>query len=481
MAQERRAGRALLTTVERSLARAHLLAPGAHLVVGVSGGPDSMCLLHLMATLATKHQLTLTVAHLNHGLRGDESDADARFVEEQCASLGIECVSTVRSIDDYKWLHPHTSSTEDAARQVRYEFFADVVLVTGAQAVVVGHTADDQVETVLLHLLRGAGLTGLSGMQPDTVRQDNDLRILRPLLTIKHSQTVRFCYDNAIPYRHDASNESTVYTRNRLRLEVLPLLREINPDVDGAVLRLASVLHDEDTAMQTYVDLVWPTIAHVEPDSVALNLSRLRVLTSAMQQRLVQRAYSTVAGTQSDLLYRHVQAALGLMDAGPDKRVSLSRWVQVSTTYDSLRFEQRYVTPKTPPPDWPPTELSVPGETVWGTWRIRCEIIEGNDRPEKKEQWRAFLDYEAVGDTLLVRIRRFGDRMSQVGGPGSQKLQDILVNAKVPRDFRDTLPIIESNGEIVWAPGLRVSGGAAVTENTLSMLRIDVLPEPVPE
>lgn len=479
MAQERRADRTLLTAVERTLAVAGLLSPGAVLVVGVSGGPDSVCLLHLLTRLAPAHQLHLWVAHLDHGLRGKEGKEDARFVQAWAKSLGVPCIAERRSVHDYLAQHPEVSSLEEAARNVRYSFFTEVAERAATDAVAVGHTADDQVETVLLHLLRGAGLSGLSGMEEVSWWQSETtarpLRILRPLLAAARTETAQYCLRHKLESRFDASNASLSFTRNRLRLQVLPLLREINPQVDEAVLRLSSLVREEEQYVQEQVDTLWQAISTTTSARVAMDKKALLALPKTVQRRLIQRAYAQLTGSFRGQTYRHVQGVLALLNAAPEKRLRLSEQVEVVTSYNEIVFAKGVLaTPAAR--DWPPVTLQVPGATVWGDWEVRCLLHPGAYVPQKRKPWEAHLDYAKIEQPLTVRSRRRGDRYQPLGMPSSQKLQDIFVNNRIPQSLRDTIPVLVTGERMVWVGGHRIADSARVRDGTQHTLEVVFTP-----
>ena len=269
------ADRPLLRLVERFLASCDLLKQGAPLLVGVSGGPDSVCLLHLLARIAPHFPLQLHVAHLDHGLRGAEGEADVEFVRQLCHTLGVPCWAERREVGEYQRDNPHVSSVEEAAREVRYAFFLDVAQQVGATAVAVGHTADDQVETVLLHLLRGSGIAGLGGMDSEGSwldrRSETRLGILRPLLQVRKTDTERYCRLHGLQARADSLNRPLRFTRNCIRRRLLPEARQINPNVDQAILRLAKMAREEEAFWESEAARSWTLIARVDRAGVRLD------------------------------------------------------------------------------------------------------------------------------------------------------------------------------------------------------------------
>ena len=444
-----------------TLEAAHL-APGATLLIGVSGGPDSVCLLHLLSLIAPTYPLRLHVAHLDHGLR-PESAADAGYVQELCQSLDIPCISERRNVDGYR--KQQQLSLEAAARAVRYRFFAEVAASVGATAVAVGHTEDDQVETVLLHLLRGTGLPGLSGMRAVSalpIPGAASLRVLRPLLGVTREDTHAYCADHGLGPREDASNLTLDYARNRVRLEMLPAARRVNRRADRAILRLAALAQADDEYWTGQVARVWPELARVADSGVTLDCAAIAQLPRALQQRLVRHAFQVVAGGTLELTQRHVDSICMLLPGRVGRRVSLPSNVIAERDYHVLRFVAVQGEPAVAV--LPPAVVAVPGVTAWGGWEVRAALHEGTAPLMPESGWRALMDYGSVGGGLLVRSRRPGDRYRPLGLAGTKKLQDLLVDAKVPHRMRAAVPVLESSGTIVWVGGQPVSDECRVSE-----------------
>ena len=474
-APQRRADRPLLTAIERSLASANLLASPATLVVGVSGGPDSVCLLHLLTRIALKRSLTLVAAHLDHGLRGREGEEDAEAVSDLCRELDVPCIIGSHSVPAYRTAHPDAvSSIEAAAREVRYAFFASVAQQTGAGVVAVAHTADDQAETVLLHLLRGAGISGLGGMSELTAWQSTTgmLRVLRPLLNIPRAQTHDYCRRHRLPSRVDSSNADLRYTRNRIRLETLPALRAINPSVDTALQRLASLARDDERYLLAQTDALWPLLATVHEDGVYLDKRGLKRQPAALQRRIIQRAYQTLTGSAEGLELAHVDAALALLSATPGKHVLLNAGIVASATYNELWLTQGRTVAGEKFAIAEPKAFAVPGTTEWGAWKLHSRVHEGAYLPSHTDALHAYLDAHKASGPLRVRARRPGDRYRPLGMDGPQKLQDLLVNQRIPRPLRDLVPVVVAGKEILWLAGHRVTEEAKVRPETAATLEI---------
>lgn len=323
--------------------RRELVSPKETLLVGVSGGQDSVCLLHILAGLQEKLDVGLHVAHLNHMLRGHESDADAEYVLGLAHRLGIGATVGQERVRDYR--REHRLTLEEAAREVRYAFFGHVASRVGAAAVAVGHTADDQVETILMRLLRGAGTLGLQGMQPaaerDVAGGEGTLRIVRPLLEVGRDRTASYCRQHGLMPRKDSSNVSPSHLRNRIRSELIPLLRSYNPRIDETLLRTSDTLGLEMDYFRKQVQLLWDRVVREEDASLIINATALERLHPALQRYLLREVVQRVLGSLKDIEWNHIEQLRKAIDLPRGKRVSLPRglvfevekgWYRVSVT-----------------------------------------------------------------------------------------------------------------------------------------------------
>jgi len=324
-----------------SFVQRHKLIPrGETVVVGVSGGADSVCLLHLLAGWQQKLGIKLHVAHLDHQLRGAESEADARYVVSLAGSLGVPVTAGRRDVSAYR--DERDCSLEEAARELRYDFLATVAGDAGARRVAVGHTRDDQVETILLHILRGAGTAGLRGIKPcspltggissrhsegaqrpKNLPSPSPLLTIRPLLELSREETLRYCQRHRLKPRRDSSNLSPAFLRNRLRLQLLPLLREYNPAIDRALLRLAEIADADVSFIEQQAQEVWSEVAREEGGVIRLEKKKVASLPLALQRQVIRLAIARVWGDTRDIEANHIEAVRGLVTAPRGKSAPL--------------------------------------------------------------------------------------------------------------------------------------------------------------
>jgi tRNA(Ile)-lysidine synthase len=449
------------------------------IVAGVSGGPDSLCLLDVLR----KAGYPIIVAHFNHKLRPD-SDTDANIVEQTAARLNI--ASVIGSGDVREYAESRKLSIEEAARLLRYGFLMEQARHFQAQAVAVGHTADDQVETVLMHFIRGAGLAGLKGMNYRTVIKmfDPQIPIVRPLLDLWREETVVYCAANGFRPRHDPSNASMDFFRNRLRHLLIPTLESYNPRVREVLWRTSRSLAADYEIISAALDEAWKQCVPQESsDFIAFASSSFARLSVGLQRNLVRRAIERLHPDAMDINYATLERAakfitsshlgsrtdlpndLHLLREGPltylvvsDATLPIERWPQMPDGVTTL-------------------SLQVPGSvSLSGGWRLNCERwtlpslaveqAQANDDP-----FQVWLDASMVPDALELRVRQDGDRFEPLGLDGHAiKLSDFFINVKLPQRARDRWPLLCVGEKVAWVPGYRPAHPFRLQETTRQVL-----------
>ena len=442
--------------------------PGDRVLVAVSGGPDSVALLHLLVRLAPELGLDLGVAHYDHGLRGEDSRADADFVADLARRLGLPYHldrGEVRAA-----ARRDKVSLQMAARKLRLQFLRDTRDRHGYTRLALGHTADDQVELFWLRLLRGAGLEGLKGMWPATPEG-----LVRPLLAVGKAVLLAWLAQEALTYRVDVSNLSRAYLRNRVRLDLLPhLTRHYNPRLAQTIWRTQSLLQADERLLAQDTAAAWDRVAHrLAADCFALDLNRLFSLEPALQTRVLRAG---VAALGMDLTLTAPQVASLLALAGSERSgglISLGENVQVARAGAVLHIMKALPEPPreaTRLPDCPAT-VDSPAGWRWHLSRRACQP--GDLWPPPEVAW---LNPARVSLPLTARGWRPGDRFWPQGAPGPKKLQDFLVDSKIPRWLRLHLPLVAAAGEIVWVAGLRLADPVKLLPAAGEMYEITVTP-----
>lgn len=456
--------------------RHKLVEPGQQVLAAVSGGPDSLALLAILHALQKPLGIRLHVAHFDHMLRGRRAAReDAGLVKSLAEDLGVP--ASFGRGDVRAYARAHKLSIEEAARELRYRFLEGVASDAGASAVAVGHTADDQAETVLMHVVRGSGLRGLVGMQPrspwpwPTARES--LVVLRPLLTLSRAQTEAYCQARGLQPCQDSTNLLLGPLRNRIRLELLPLLRRYNPRVDNALHRLAAAAAEDHAFLQEAVERMWSELAEEGGDSITLPRRQLAAVHARLRKAVLERAYHRLMGTALDLTSAHLSAMDAALTASGEKSVSLPCRLIYVATGDAFTLSRL---PSAGAPTLTETPLNIPGQTIVAHWVVTAEVTTRDAFRRPYNSYEAWLDLDAVEWKLTVRSRRSGDRFVPLGMNQEKKLQDFLVDAKVPRSQRDFVPLVCAPWGIAWVVGYRLDERAKVTDATQAVVHLRFTP-----
>lgn len=445
----------VLRQVVEVVRRKRLVRPGDRVLVAVSGGADSVCLLRLLQEMRERDLmpgLELQIAHVNYGLRGEESENDETFVRELGAMLGVpvSCERLPMALQPGQTL-------QEAAREARYAYFGRLRRELGLTSVATGHTADDQAETLLLWLLRGAGTGGLAGIP--VTREGG---IIRPLLGVMREQVVSYLASRGATYRSDSTNATVVYRRNRIRHEVLPLLRSFNPRIVEGLAREAEILAADASLLEEVEREQWKVIVkEVSSGRVVIDNDRLGAQPMGLQRRLLRRALALVRGKATGLTFRHVDDIVDRVVGGsPGAGLNLPGRVRVERDGDLLMVGfgpgEKAALPGT---EWTAgIPLPIPGEVRIGYDGRRLLAVEGMAKPLNRETGGSVFvgDANKLKSPLAVRSWKRGDWFCPVGmGGHRKKLQDFFVDEKIRRSQRDDIPLVVAPAGIVWVAGYR--------------------------
>lgn len=468
----------MLPSMESILRTECRLEPGHPIIVAVSGGPDSLCLMDILRQAG----YPIIVAHFNHKLR-EESDLEANTVEQMAGRLGIP--SVVESVDVRAYSSEKKLSLEEAARHLRYTFLFEQARRHNAQAVAVGHTADDQVETVLMHFLRGAGLNGLKGMAYRTILPafDSAIPIVRPLLDVWREETEVYCAGQGLRPHHDPSNDSMNFLRNRIRHLLIPNLETYNPKFREAAWRTAQLLAADHATVMEAADAAWKRVVVNESTGLTIfDAPALLGLSLGLQRNLLRRSLERI-GPLDDATYqtleratafltdskRPAQLALGggirlmreagqFIVAGSEAVLPFERWPQLPAEAESIPLEL-------------PCQVELSGGwkftgEKWNIPALAWEQMQLNEDP-----FQVWLDAERLKENLCLRVRRDGDRFEPLGmGGHSQKLSDLFTNEKLPQRARDRWPLLCAGETIAWVPGYQPADPFRLTKASRQIL-----------
>ena len=436
------------------------------LLVAVSGGPDSLALLYSLHSLSLRCGIQLHGAHLNHSLRGETSDREAGFVAKQFEKLNLHYTIGRENVIALK--QREKISLEDAARRARYKFLSRLSVEVQAKAIATGHTYNDQAETILMHILRGSGLSGLKGMSVLTNMcfEGFPCRLFRPLLGISRQEIIEYNHKLGLHPLSDESNLDLAFVRNKLRNQLIPKLKEINPAINRALVTLGRNVTVDDEFINVHLGSAWEDVASVtEEGLVKLDACQMQSLGLSLQGRIVRKAVESVKGDLCNITNAHIEQILMLCMGAAGKKLNLPGGIIFEVGYGEA-FVRTSEMSLNKFPEFPNSfTIKIPGVTKAGDWMVKTEL-RSDDCGIRGLPNRQCLDYGVVGDRLWARQRKPGDRFQPHGMNNYKKLQDFMVDSKIPREIRDRVPLVVSDSGIAWVVGHRVSQWALIGENT---------------
>ncbi len=477
--------RSLIDQLKRTIEDHKMLTPGDGVLAAVSGGPDSVALLHLLLVLAPDLRFRLGVIHLNHGLRGDDSDADADFVRSLAKNHRLPLFE--KKTDVHTFRTANRLSLEEAARQVRYDYFTEIAEANHYTKIALGHHADDTAELVLMNLIRGSGPMGLSGIPP--VRGG---RFIRPLIGLTRKRIKTYLDDHRIPYVTDASNQHLCHRRNRIRHELIPLLQKAyNPDISGTLSRLAAIMRAENEWTDRLTAAAFQDALIVESEGhLVLAANKLASMDPALSRRTLRIAVSRVKTDLRRIRFSHIDTIFDLtletVGSGPtEKHVHLPDGIRIRVHPDRLIIQRMTsrVTDSSAPLDGhrssgfdylvhrPDTILEIP--EIGG--RMHFSVQTGESLVSKPlSRLTAYFDLDLLSFPLLVRSPRPGDRIRPLGLGGSQKVSRFFINRKIPKIERKRCPLLISDDRILWIAGYRTAEFGKITGTTQKGVKVQL-------
>jgi tRNA(Ile)-lysidine synthase len=436
--------RRLLDRVRGALERMGPVRPGERVVVGVSGGPDSVVLLHLMAQLGNASGWSVHAAHFDHGLRGAGSQDDARFVQQLAEGWAIPL--TLESAPPGS-LTRHGRGLQAAAREARYAFFERVASATGARWVATGHTADDQAETVVMRWIRGGGATGLAGIP--AVRG----RFIRPLLAVSRAEIEAYLEAVAVTPRRDPSNDDPRFFRVAVRQTIIPALRALNPRAVETIGRAAGLLADDAAWLEACAEECLASLVRGAGEGwIELARAELGELHPALRRRVIRRALARIRDDATDVAFHLVESVCRRLAARSVGRIAIGRDLAADLGANLVRFATARAERPSPPS---PVELPAAGERALPEWGLVVTVRCGSGAEVPRGPHEAAFDIDRLPGMLAVRSRAPGDVFFPEGMSGRKRLQDYFVDTRVPRWRRDRTPLLVAGGEVIWVIGSR--------------------------
>jgi tRNA(Ile)-lysidine synthase len=461
----------LFQQVKRTIDRYHLLEKDDQLILGISGGVDSMVLLHLLNAYREEYNLSLIIAHINHGFRPEESVKEAELVQKESERLGLPFEYGEFNVKEFqRW---EGLSPQDAARRIRFHFFNHLLQKYHAHKIALGHNADDQVETVLLRLLRGTGLEGLKGMLP--IREG---KVIHPLLGVWRKEIEAFALEKKIPFLIDSSNLKKDYLRNRLRLNLIPLIeKEYQRQFKKIVLKTSTLLREENDYLEEEATNAFQKIIKEERDVLSFKFSEYQSLHRAIQWRIIKKMlekfYPRKKGTDEGEWLDVHRIYQKLQHPSSSFIFELPFGGRIEKRYDLVLLGNEEVKP------FPPFEVELFSPSRTFIEEIGKEVVLEETKRDQLIDYsgpsnKALMDYESLQFPLRIRNFRPGDRFHPLGVRGTQKLKDFFIDHKVPKFERPGVPLLTSGEIIAWVVGYRIDERVKITEKTKKVLKVMV-------
>ena len=455
----------IIERVRDTVIRNQMIDPGDRIVVAVSGGPDSVCLLDIFSKLREEFHIELIVAHLNHGLRGKDSDQDERFVKNLSRKMGIVCHT--KKIELYRIRNKR--SIEEAARDERYTFLFDVLRDTNAKKIATAHHMDDQAETFFINLLRGSGPKGLSGIP----ERSDDGKIIRPLLGLRRYEILKYLKDLNLLYRVDESNFDKRYLRNAIRHELMPMLLKIQPQIIEHIHTLSKILKEEDRFLDELISSKMSFSSHEKDKKITVSINEILTLPEALKARAIRILIGRIS-TLKRLTHIHIENIVRMLHSpNPQKEIHLPDGMVAKKRYNELILEKKKAEHS------PPSFIyHIPEDGIYHIKEASCMLkfeVSKIDPPLKlkdEDKYTAFISEDKARYPLIVRNFRKGDKFRPLGLEGTKKIKDLFIDLKIPKEQRYLIPLVIHKNKIIWVCGIRISEEFKITDNTEKILKI---------
>lgn len=455
----------LIYKVENTIDKNKMVSKGESIIVALSGGPDSMCLLHALYSLKEKYNIKLYAAHVNHMIRGEESDEDERVCREFCDKLGVELFCL--GIDVERLAKERGISTEMAGRDERYKFFETVMEKVNGHKIAVAHNVNDQAETILMHMMRGTGIEGLTG-----IRAVRDGIFIRPIINITRKEIEEYCNVNKLPVRIDKTNLQPIYARNKVRLEMIPYIeKNFNTDIVSSLNRMSELLRRDEEYLQESAVKVFQRYCYIRQEKVIIYKDAFEY-HQAIVSRVVRKSILQLKGNINNIQSIHIENIISLQKNDTGKTTIIPGDIIVSNEYGDLVLKKHITKEKN-------KEIYFnlkKGKNIIDELGINIYIRDVYNIKKINLRGKSnskYFDINGVKN-ITLRCRKEGDRFIPLGLGGSKKLKDIFIDLKVPREKRDTVPLLCFDDNISWIIGYRVSDKYKVNNNTNNIIEVSV-------
>lgn len=455
-----------MNKVEKYIIENNLLQKDDKVLVALSGGPDSVAMLKILTDLKKDLGIQVAAVHVNHLLRGKEAIADEEYVQKLCNSLNIKCY--IKRIDIDKISKELNISHELAGRECRYKVFEEIRSYDGYNKIAIAHNANDQAETILMRLMRGAGLDGLTGIK--CAREGG---IIRPILCLTREEIEKYCQDEKLEPRIDKSNYERVYNRNKVRLDLIPYIKEhFNDDIIQTLNRTGLLLKNDNDYLEKQADRIYNRYCIEDDKSLTLN-NALFNEDQCLVSRVIKRGFKVVSKSYKNFEMKHIYEVINLSKMNTGKEIHLTNDIIAKNNYGNIVFQVRGNKVEESDEEMTLLKNDVPINIEYNNYYINLEVIEKKNSVEfSNNDLIKFFDYDKIEERIIIRNRRDGDKIIPLGMNGSKKIKDIFINLKVPREVRDSIPILWFDEKAAWIVGYKVSQEFRITNETKKILKI---------
>ncbi|WP_094549117.1 tRNA lysidine(34) synthetase TilS [Petroclostridium xylanilyticum] len=462
----------VINTVRQTINKYSMFQNGDKIVVGVSGGPDSVCLLHVLNLLKDEYQIKLYAAHLNHQLRGQAAEQDAAYVKELCEKLQVPVY--IKSVDIRQLSKERAISEEVAGREERYAFFFKIARQVGARKIAVAQNMNDQAETVLMRFIRGTGLEGLSGIKP--VREDG---VVRPLLETGREAIEQYCQENGLNPRLDETNLKSIYTRNKIRLDLIPyIIKEHNSGFIQTAAKTAELIREDNDFIKDFVNNMIEKQLRADSKGIYIPVTFLLNQHLAIQRRVIRKAIDILKGNTANIEYKHIEEIVQMVNGkntgkNIGKALDLPEGLRMEIVYNDVYLFRKGDSDKKNNSFYYPLKLDqqIFIKEINMTVTAYVSAKENLKNIELNDFTKAF-DYNVINEEIYIRNRLPGDKFTPLGMDGTKKLKDFFIDLKVPRNKRDKVPIVATDKDILWVVGYRINDKYKCTNKTADVLII---------
>lgn len=446
-----------------------LIQQNDKILVALSGGPDSVCLLHILYELKNKFNLTLGAIHINHMLRGKEADNDEKYIGKLCDELGIN--HYVKRINIEYVAKSENVSLEVAGRNERYKAFEEIKTKYEYNKIAVAHNSNDQAETILMRVMRGTGLEGLTGIKAK--REDG---IIRPILCLNREEIEKYCEEKRLNPRIDASNYERIYSRNKIRLDILPYMKEhFNKDIIDTLNRMTILLQKDNEFIEEYSNKCYHIYCEMLGNKLKISRELFKKEMDSIITRVIIKAFKEISNSHQNFEMKHIYEIVNLANKGTGKRLNLTNKIICENLYGDIIFikEEKHKQELCNNCEIRIDKSEIYKEVVFNNYKIKFEIIENSNKVEfTKNNLIKLFDYDNIEKEIVIRYRKDGDKIVPLGMNGSKKLKDIFMDLKIPREDRNSIPILCFDNKISWIVGYKTSQLFKVTKDTKKILKI---------